>query len=195
MFRAAESGLEDFRIRMNLYNHKENLSVLENCHLYILCTLCNACSLIKNYCLCDQRWEEVFITGNIYVLINESIKKLVGFPPKEESKKINRCGSKRGFYCDFINDNITQNQRKEFDEVRNSLTNFADNKEIQELINGERNMSIHFDDNLDALNLFRTQSCRNTQQAFDYFILWFGLMCKLNYFIIQAINNGKEQDK
>lgn len=187
MFRAAEAGLEDFRLKMNSYNHKKSLSHLENCHLYILCMICNACSLIKNYCLCDQRWEEIFITGNIYVLINESIKKIIGFKSKN--------GGRKQSLFDLISVEIDEYYRFELDSIKSEFIKFADDDNLQSIIKNERNVSVHFDEDLDALNLFRFQVSRNAQQAFNQFIAWFALMYSLNTFISKILENGTEQDK
>lgn len=187
MFRAAEAGLDDFRLKMNSYNHKKSLSQLENCHLYILCMICNACSLIKNYCLCDQRWEEIFITGNIYILINESIKKIIGFKGKN--------GGRKQSLFDLISIEIDGSYRFELDSIKSEFIKFADDDKLQSIIQNERNVSVHFDDNLDALNLFRFQVSRNAQQAFNHFISWFALMYSLNAFISKISENGTEQDK
>lgn len=182
MFRAAEGGLEDFRSVMNYYNRKTSLSTIENCHLYILCILCNACSLIKNYCLCDQRWEEVYITGNIYTLINESIKKIIGFKRKNGTRPLS--------LCDKLSLVILASSKEEFNSLRDELINYADNEVIQKIIQNERTMSVHFDENLDAINLFRFQSGRNAQQAFNHFILWFSLLHKFHAFISKNLDNG-----
>lgn len=187
MFRSAEAGLDDFRLKMNSYNHKKSLSQLENCHLYILCMICNACSLIKNYCLCDQRWEEIFITGNIYILINESIKKIIGFQSKN--------GGRKQSLFDLISVEIEGSYRFELDSIRSEFIKFADDDKLQSIIQNERNVSVHFDENLNALNLFRFQVNRNTQQAFNHFISWFTLMYSLNMFISKISGNGTEQDK
>lgn len=187
MFRAAEAGLEDFRLKMNSYNHKKSLSHLENCHLYILCMICNACSLIKNYCLCDQRWEEIFITGNIYVLINESIKKIIGFKSKN--------GGRKQSLFDLISVEVDEYYRLELDSIKSEFIKFADDDNLQSIIKNERNVSVHFDEDLDALNLFRFQVSRNAQQAFNQFIAWFALMYSLNTFISKILENGTEQNK
>lgn len=187
LFRSAEGGLEDFRLVMNNYNHKESLSAIENCHLYILCMLCNACSIIKNYCLCDQRWEEVFITGNIYILINESIKKIIGFKSKN--------GTRKQSLCDIISMELNDAQMAEFNSIKNEFINFADDENLQKTILNERNTAVHFDDDLNALNLFRFQSKRDARLSFNLFIIWFYLMNALNAFISKHLNNGTEQDK
>lgn len=187
LFRSAEAGLEDFRLVMNSYNHKLSLSPIENCQLYILCMLCNACSIIKNYCLCDQRWEEVFITGNIYILINESIKKIIGFKCKN--------GSRKQSLFDLISVEIDESYRFELDSIKNEFIKFADDEKLQSIIQNERNVSVHFDENLDALNLFQFQVSRNAQQAFNHFISWFALMYSLNAFISKSLGNGTKQDK
>lgn len=187
MFRAAEAGLDDFRVKMNSYNHKKSLTQLENCHLYILCMICNACSLIKNYCLCDQRWEEIFITGNIYILINESIKKIIGFQNKK--------GGRKQSLFDLISVEIEGSYRFELDSIKSEFIKFADDDKLQSIIQNERNVSVHFDENLNALNLFRFQVNRNAQQAFNHFISWFALMNSLNAFISKISGNGTEQDK
>ena len=187
LFRSAEGGLEDFRLVMNNYNHKESLSPIENFHLYILCMLCNACSIIKNYCLCDQRWEEVFITGNIYILINESIKKIIGFKSKN--------GTRKQSLCDIISMELNDAQMAEFNSIKNEFINFADDENLQKTILNERNTAVHFDDDLNALNLFRFQSKRDARLSFNLFIIWFYLMNALNAFISKHLNNGTEQDK
>lgn len=187
MFRSAEGGLEDFRLVMNNYNHKESLSAIENCHLYILCMLCNACSIIKSYCLCDQRWEEVFITGNIYILINESIKKIIGFKSKN--------GTRKRSLSDLISIELNDAQMAEFNSIKNEFINFADDENLQNTIQNERNTAVHFDDDLNALNLFRFQANRDASLSFNHFIKWFSLMNILNAFLSKNSNNGTEQDK
>ena len=187
MFRAAEGGLDDFRLVMNGYYHKVSLTPIENFHLYLLCVLCNACSLIKNYCFADHRWEEIYITGNIYILINESIKKIIGYPPKDGSQKSFRCGSKKGYFCDIIYNELNDIQKTEFEEIRESLINYANNKDIQRMKNSERNVSIHFDDNLNAFNLFSSQIHRNAQLAFNNLIVLFSLIHKLHSFICKTL--------
>ena len=187
MFRAAEGGLNDFRLVMNSYNHKDSLSSIENCHLYILCMLCNACSLIKNYCLCNQRWEEIYISGNIYVLINESIKKIIGFKGKN--------GLRKKSLMDQISKDISKQHKNNFETLRKDFSDFADNDELQLLIQNERNTSIHFEDDLNALNLFRFQVGRNAQAAFNHFIKWFSLMYDLNALLSNNLDNDTEQDK
>lgn len=187
LFRSAEGGLEDFRLVMNNYNHKVSLSPIENCHLYILCMLCNACSILKNYCLCDQRWEEVFITGNIYILINESIKKIIGFKSKN--------GTRKRSLCDIISMELSDAQMAEFDSIKNEFINFADDENLQKTIQNERNTAVHFDDDLNALNLFRFQANRDAHLSFKHFITWFYLMNALNAFIYKYSNNDTKQDK
>ena len=187
MFRSAEGGLEDFRLVMNNYNHKESLSPIENFHLYILCMLCNACSIIKSYCLCDQRWEEVFITGNIYILINESIKKIIGFKSKN--------GTRKRSLSDLISIELNDAQMAEFNSIKNEFINFADDENLQNTIQNERNTAVHFDDDLNALNLFRFQANRYASLSFNHFIKWFSLMDVLNAFLSKNSNNGTEQDK
>lgn len=187
MFRAAEGGLNDFRLAMNSYNHKDSLSSIENCHLYILCMLCNACSLIKYYCLCDQRWEEIYISGNIYVLINESIKKIIGFKGKN--------GLRKKSLMDQISRDISKQHKNNFENLKKDFSDFADNDELQSLIQNERNTSIHFEDDLNALNLFRFQAGRNTQAAFNHFIKWFSLMHEFNALLSNNLDNGTEKDK
>lgn len=187
MFRAAEGGLNDFRLVMNSYSHKASLSTVENCHLYILCMLCNACSLIKSYCLCDQRWEEIYITGNIYVLINESIKKIIGFKGKN--------GLRKKSLMDQISKDISKQYENSFGTLRKDFFDFADDDELQSFIQDERNISIHFDDDLNALNLFSFQCQRNAQAAFNHFIKWFSLMQKFNALLSKNLDNGTEQNK
>jgi hypothetical protein len=187
MFRAAEGGLDDFRKVMNSYNHSDILSSMENCHLYILCMLCNACSIIKNYSMCDQRWEEIFITGNIYVLINESIKKIIGF----KSKK----GVHKQSLMDLISLEIKEPYKESFESIRKEFLDYADDDELQSVIHHERNTSVHFDEDFNALNLFRFLTQRNAQAAFNQFIKWFSLMYKLNALLTENLNNGTEQDK
>ena len=187
MFRAAEGGLDDFRQIMNSYNHREILSSMENCHLYILCMLCNACSIIKNYCMCNQRWEEIFITGNIYVLINESIKKIIGFKSKT--------GVRKQSLLDLISVEIKGPYKERFESIRKKFLDYADDDELQSVIQNERNTSVHFDEDFNAINFFRFQTQRNAQAAFNQFIKWFTLMCKLNALLTENLNNGTGQDK
>lgn len=184
MFRAAEGGLNDFRLVMNSYNKKNSLSSIENCHLYILCMLCNACSLMKNYCLCDQRWEEIYISGNIYILINESIKKIIGFKGKN--------GLRKKSLLDQISKDISKQHKKYFETLRKDFSDFADDDKLQYIIQNQRNISIHFNEDLNALNLFRFQVRRNAQVAFNHLIKWFSLMYKFNALLSNSLDNGTE---
>lgn len=182
MFREAEECLECFRILMNKYSRKNNLTSLENAHLYILCILSNMCALIKNYCLCDQRWEEIFISGNIYVLINESIKKIIGFQ--------NKNGNRKRTILEIVDDEIPENLRTIFDNLKKEFIDYADRKNLQDFIKNERNSTIHFDEDLDAIRLFKFQVRRNPQVAFDHLTLWFILMHRLNDLIIKCMSQS-----
>ncbi len=189
LYESANASLEEFRLEMNRINNLSNPSELDKFKLYFLIRVCDLAALIKQQCTITERWEEVYLVGQIYIVINESIKKIIGFAPKES--KSNFCGNPNSLWIK-IKPFIEPQFQTEYNGITNALVAFVKADNLQNFIKSERSLSVHSctnEDELDAIKLFRYLANRNTQLAFNILIAYFMLLNKISVFLSKVTND------
>jgi len=153
-FKNSVEMLEDLRILINIYFKQDKLRKSEEFsqfYLFLLVITCDVNVIRKQYCKIDQRWEEIYLIRQIYTLINESTKKIIGF-----GKKTVNLNNEEAYWNIKLRMFVEQeypNLISEFDKISTILINYR-NDEFQKELKTLRDLSVHYDDNLNTENFF-----------------------------------------
>lgn len=135
--------------------------------------------LQKQYCLADQRWEEIVIVQQIYVKINESLKKIIGFDEN---------GSNNSYWIKTMGTYVENNTifESQYIELKQKLIEYAQNEEVQKIIKFNRDIAVHGDCKLDALNQFKILNSLNADSTFKFLIEWNLFLQEITQFLAQC---------
>ena len=135
--------------------------------------------LLKQYCIGNQRWEGIVIAQQIYVKINESLKKIIGFAEN---------GSNNSYWIKIMGEYVENNPilKPQYLEIKQKLIEYAQNKEVQKMMKFNRDIGVHGDDKLDALNQFRILKSLDMDITFKFLIEWNVFMEEIIKFLSQC---------
>ena len=191
-FKDSVEMLEKLRILINNYFKQNELRKPEEFsqfYLFLLVITCDVNVIRKQYCKIDQRWEEIYLIRQIYTLINESTKKIIGF-----GKKTEPLNNKEAYWNHKLRIFVEQkypNLILEFDKISNILINYR-NDEFQKELKTLRDLSVHYDANLNTENFFNIFNNTNVNDPFLLFGKWLGIISVLMQFIqkITTVDNS-----
>jgi len=186
MFKESVKTLDDL---VDLINIRKKTGQVSNefnqFYLFILLLICDAHVLIKLYCKADQRWEEIFLVKQMYIFINESTKKIIGFEKETENLKNKIYWNEK--LRMFVGEQYPS-LLPEFEKISNILIAYRDN-DSQDDIWDLRKLAVHYDKELDTENYFKTLNEMNVDDSFQHFCKWLGIIYPLLHFAQKIITS------
>lgn len=124
----------------------------------------------------DQRWDEISIAGQIYIKMNEGLKKLIGFNEK---------GNNNSYWIKIMGKYVQNDSELfvEYTKIKDDLIVYASNKKIQDYIQSIRSISVHGDENLDSFTQFKILNEVDIDFTFNLLLTWGNLLKRTSLFI------------
>ncbi|MDD3038129.1 hypothetical protein [Bacteroides sp.] len=185
-------NIEAIRCKINeiikLYNTGKYPIKLLQFDMFVSMTMSDSFVLVKQYTAADQRWEEIFIAEQIYIKMNESLKKLIGF---------HKDGDRKSYWIKIMGSYVQNHKEllEEYDTIKKKLIQYAQNEELQCYIKSYRNYAIHGDEDLDSLKLFKEINEINIDYTFKLFTQWAEFLKSISAFISSCYKNEVEKLK
>lgn len=185
-------NLEAIRCKINdiikLYNINKRPIELLKFDMFVSMIISDSFVLVKQYTVADQRWEEIFIAEQIYVKMNESLKKLIGF---------HKDGDRKSYWIKIMGSYVQNHKEllKEYDTNKNELIQYAQNEELQGYIKSYRNYAVHGDEDLDSFKLFKELNEINIDYTFKLFTQWAEFLKSISAFISSCYKKEFEKLK
>lgn len=150
-----------------LFESKE----LRQSYLFVSLLVCDACVVTKSYLNSTCIWEQIYSVKQMYVMMNEGTKKLVGFNKRTVSSYVK------------LLDNFVKAGHLEllpqWTQLKCDVEAYADISEIQEAVKFVRSFAIHHDDELNSDRLINNLKAINNNEAFQLFTGWIMLLNKM----------------
>ena len=185
-------NIEAIRCKINeiikLYNTGKYPIKLLQFDMFVSMTMSDSFVLVKQYTAADQRWEEIFIAEQIYIKMNESLKKLIGF---------HKDGDRKSYWIKIMGSYVQNHKEllEEYDTIKKELIQYAKNEELQCYIKSYRNYAIHGNEDLDSLKLFKEINEINIDYTFKLFTQWAEFLKSISAFISSCYKNEVEKLK
>jgi len=187
IFNGSIEMLEKLRILINDFFKQEKICKapheFSQFYLFVLILNSDANVLIKQYCTANQRWEEIYLIRQIYILMNEGKNKIIG--KNGDGKNLNNTT----YWNDNLKMFVEQHYPKllpEFKKISDILINYRDN-EFQEDIRILRNLSVHYDEKLNTEKFFNIFNTTIVDNSFQLFGKWLGIINTLFEFASKIV--------
>jgi hypothetical protein len=173
-------AIEEMRIQINLlvehpkvFNISKELSQFD---LFIKMLLCDCNVVMKLFCQANQRWEQIFLVKQIYTMMNESTKKIIGYPPNS---------SKSTYWEKIVKPFAYQNEEallNEYELITEMLKTYS-REGFQTEISRIRNLVVHHEETLDTITLFKEINGISVEETFQLLIKWVSLIERIVKFL------------
>lgn len=173
-------AIEETRIQINLlvehptlFNISKELSQFD---LFISMLVCDFNVATKLYCQANQRWEQIFLVKQIYTMMNESTKKIIGYPSTN---------SKPNYWEKAVKPFAYQNEAElleEYELITKELREYS-KEDFQREIQKVRGYAVHYEESLDSLALFNELNSVNLEETFKFLIEWAKLIERMSQFL------------
>ena len=155
-------------------------------YLFVLVINCDAQAIVKQFCTINQKWEEIVLKRQMYIFLRESSNKIIGTLNNSKNGKKN---SKKIYWSTELKAFIEKRYPElmfEFNEIDTTLQSYIGN-EFQEDIRVLRNLSVHYDDELDTMKFIDTVNQINLDFAFQLLGKWLTIVGALYQFVTKII--------
>lgn len=179
-------AIEETRIRINLLvEHPELFNIskeLSQFDLFISMLVCDFYVAIKLYCQANQRWEQIFIVKQIYTMMNESTKKIIGYPSTNSKSSTS---GKLNYWEKAVKPYACQNEAElleEYELITEELREYS-KEDFQREIQKIRGYAVHYEESLDSLALFNELNSLNVEETFQLLIKWANPIERMSQFL------------